>query len=75
MSEREDKAPPPLVQTAPWGYVRLRLESYSPTYPAAWHARLVATRWRQVFVYLMHEPTAPGYARALLDLAPPGPAS
>ena len=26
LSEREDNAPPPLVETAPWGYVRLRLE-------------------------------------------------
>jgi uncharacterized protein YecE (DUF72 family) len=25
LSEREDGAPPPLVETAPWGYVRLRL--------------------------------------------------
>jgi len=24
LSEREDNAPPPLVETAPWGYVRLR---------------------------------------------------
>ena len=29
LSEREDNAPPPLVETAPWGYVRLRLEAYS----------------------------------------------
>src|SRR5581483_10808177 len=29
LSEREDNAPPPLVETAPWGYVRLRLEEYS----------------------------------------------
>ena len=28
LSEREDNAPPPLVETAPWGYVRLRLETY-----------------------------------------------
>ena len=27
LSEREDNAPPPLVETAPWGYVRLRLEN------------------------------------------------
>ena len=26
LSEREDNAPPPLVETAPFGYVRLRLE-------------------------------------------------
>jgi hypothetical protein len=31
LSEREDNAPPPLVETAPWGYVRLRLESIPMT--------------------------------------------
>jgi len=76
LSEREDSAPPPLVETAPWGYVRLRLEHYSVADLASWHARLAATAWREVHVYFMHEPTAPGYARALLDLArPPAPAS
>lgn len=69
VSEREDSTPPPLVETAPWGYVRLRLESYSPADLEAWAARLAATGWQEVHVYFMHEPTAPGYARALLDLA------
>ena len=35
LSEREDNAPPPLVETAPWGYVRLRLEDYCGRRPAA----------------------------------------
>ena len=34
LSEREDNAPPPLVETAPWGYVRLRLESTRTTISA-----------------------------------------
>src|SRR3954462_11018932 len=29
LSEREDNAAPPLIETASWGYVRLRLENYS----------------------------------------------
>jgi uncharacterized protein YecE (DUF72 family) len=68
-SEREDNAPPPLVETSPWGYVRLRLENYSDADLAAWAERLAATRWQQVYVYFMHEPTAPGYAAALTRLA------
>ena len=68
-SEREDNAPPPLVQTAPWGYVRLRLEHYSDDDLKQWAARLDATSWQQIHVYFMHEPTAPGYARALMDFA------
>jgi uncharacterized protein YecE (DUF72 family) len=70
-SEREDNAPPPLVETAPWGYVRLRLETYSDDDLKQWAARLEATSWRQVHVYFMHEPTAPAYARALMTFASP----
>lgn len=70
LSEREDSTPPPLVQTAPWGYVRLRLESYSEADLAAWAERLAATSWQEVFAYFMHEPTAPAYAAVLLAKLP-----
>jgi uncharacterized protein YecE (DUF72 family) len=71
LSEREDNAPPPLVETAPWGYIRLRLESYSEAELHAWAERLGATGWREIFVYFMHEPTAPAYARSLMGFAAP----
>jgi uncharacterized protein YecE (DUF72 family) len=67
VSEREDNAPPPLVETAPWGYVRLRLESYSEEDLRKWAERLAATAWRESYVYFMHEPTAPEYARRLMQ--------
>ena len=69
LSEREDNAPPPLVETAPWGYVRLRLETYSDDDLRKWARTLEATSWRQIHVYFMHEPTAPAYARALMGFA------
>jgi len=68
LSEREDNAPPPLVETAPWGYVRLRLETYSEADLQQWAARLAATAWREIYVYFMHEPTAPAYAQTLMRL-------
>jgi uncharacterized protein YecE (DUF72 family) len=68
LSEREDNAPPPLVETASWGYLRLRLESYSDADLQAWAKRLAATGWKETFAYFMHEPTAPAYAKALTDL-------
>jgi uncharacterized protein YecE (DUF72 family) len=68
-SEREDNAPPPLVETAPWGYVRLRLETYSDDDLRQWARRLEATSWSDVHVYFMHEPTAPAYARTLMQFA------
>jgi uncharacterized protein YecE (DUF72 family) len=67
LSEREDNAPPPLVETAPWGYVRLRLETYSDDDLKQWARRLEATSWREIHVYFMHEPTAPAYAQTLMQ--------
>jgi uncharacterized protein YecE (DUF72 family) len=69
ISEREDGAPPPLVETAPFGYVRLRLETYSEHDLGQWARKLAATGWRETFVYFMHEPTAPAYAAMLMRLA------
>ena len=69
LSEREDNAPPPLVETAPWGYVRLRLEAYAEADLGHWARTIASTAWRETFVYFMHEPTAPAYARALMESA------
>jgi uncharacterized protein YecE (DUF72 family) len=69
LSEREDNAPPPLVETADWGYVRLRLESYSDAELEKWAQRLAERPWREVYVYFMHEPTAPAYAQMLTRFA------
>jgi uncharacterized protein YecE (DUF72 family) len=66
LSEREDALPPPLVETTAWGYIRLRLEQYSDADLRVWAERLMGTNWQQVFVYFMHEPTAPAYAAALM---------
>jgi uncharacterized protein YecE (DUF72 family) len=72
LSEREDNAPPPLVETAAWGYVRLRLETYSDADLAQWAARLAGTAWEEAYVYFMHEPTAPAYAATLMRAARSG---
>jgi uncharacterized protein YecE (DUF72 family) len=68
LSEREDHVPPPLVETAPWGYLRLRMERYEEAELAQWVRRIAATRWHDTHVYFMHEPTAPGYAATLRRL-------
>jgi uncharacterized protein YecE (DUF72 family) len=69
LSEREDNAPPPLVETTSWGYVRLRLETYTDADLKTWVRRLQETKWRETFVYFMHEPTAPEYAAKLMRFA------
>ena len=47
----------------------------NPADLATWAGRFAATRWDEVHVYFMHEPTAPGYAASLLALAAAGRAS
>lgn len=69
LSEREDNEPPPLVETAPWGYVRLRLETYADQDLERWARRLADTGWKETYVYFMHEPTAPAYAQTLMRFA------
>src|SRR5256885_4467944 len=69
LSEREDNAPPPLVETAPWGYVRLRLETYAVADLEHWARRLEPTKWAEAYAYFMHEPTAPAYAQTLMRFA------
>jgi uncharacterized protein YecE (DUF72 family) len=69
LNEREDHAPPPLVETTDWGYLRLRLEQYNEADLARWLERTAATRWSQAHAYFMHEPTAPAYAQTLMRLA------
>jgi uncharacterized protein YecE (DUF72 family) len=67
LSEREDSAPPRFAETASWGYARLRMEQYAETDLRGWADRFRATGWQQIYVYFMHEPTAPAYARALME--------
>ena len=69
VSEREDSAVPALIETATWGYVRLRLESYSQEALAAWAERLLGTGWLAIHAYFMHESTAPAYAQTLMACA------
>ncbi len=69
LSEREDATPPPMIETAPWGYLRLRLENYSEDDLRHWAERLAASGWSDAFVYFMHEPTAPEYAKTLMRVA------
>ena len=56
------------MQTAPWGYVRLRLEEYSESDLETWVSKLKETGWREIYAYFMHEPTAPPYAQTLMRL-------
>jgi uncharacterized protein YecE (DUF72 family) len=62
----------PLVDTADYGYFRLRDEGYESADLERWAGELAARRdrWREAFVYFKHEEAGKGpeFARALTDI-------
>jgi len=66
---------PPLVPTAPFGYLRLRRPEYGPAELAAWAARIREQPWERAFVFFKHEDEArgPRFAVALAGLVAPSP--
>lgn len=65
-----DEGATPLIATAPWGYLRLRRETYSEPELAAWSECIVEPGWDDVFVFFKHEEegTGPEQARQFMDL-------
>ena len=51
---------PPLVDTAPFGYVRMRRADYSAGELATWAERLRQRTWQTVFVFFKHEDAGAG---------------
>jgi uncharacterized protein YecE (DUF72 family) len=60
-----------LVNTAPWGYVRLRRVDYTDKQLEEWIARLRAQRWKEAYVFFKHEDaaTGPKLAARFLEIA------
>ncbi len=68
-ADTDERADPPLVATADWGYLRLRREAYGERDLATWCERIRAQPWREAWAFFKHEDAgaAPRLARALLD--------
>ena len=60
-----------IVETAPWGYLRLRKTEYGEEAPAEWAARVGDSGWERAFVFFKHEDEADGpiAAQRFLQLA------
>jgi uncharacterized protein YecE (DUF72 family) len=65
----EGEAPPRLLATAPWGYLRLRRPGYAAADLAGWLERIRETGWGEVYVFFKHEDEAAGPRLALELLA------
>jgi uncharacterized protein YecE (DUF72 family) len=73
-SDTEETGEPPLPETAPMAYLRLRRQDYDDAALAHWLGRLRAGRWERAFVYFKHEDeaTGPRLAARFLELAREG---
>jgi uncharacterized protein YecE (DUF72 family) len=60
-----------LVDTAKWGYFRLRREKYTTRQLADWIRKIKAQNWIEVYVFFKHEDSAtgPALAKRFLELA------
>jgi uncharacterized protein YecE (DUF72 family) len=58
-----------IVPTTNWGYLRLRSGDYTDRQLADWVKKIKAQKWREAYVFFMHEETASGpeFARRLLE--------
>ncbi len=60
VSDREPGSSPDVVNTAPWGYLRLRRPGYTDADLAVWHERIAGQGWDDVYVFFKHEDEAAG---------------
>ena len=69
-AEAEDGIEVPLIETADWGYLRLRMVKYSDADLKRWIRKVRRKKWKEVFVFFKHEEKATGakFARRFLEL-------
>jgi uncharacterized protein YecE (DUF72 family) len=70
VADAEDLPAAELINTAGWGYVRLRREDYTPESLQAWLDRIRAQNWSEAYILFRHEDAGagPAFARQMLDL-------
>jgi len=69
----QERLPPVIAQTAPFGYARLRREEYGPEELASWAERLQEARWGDLYVFFKHEDAGAGprLAKSFSELLDP----
>ena len=60
VSDTDDNPDPPLIESADWGYFRLRRGGYEPAKLTEWIERIRSTGWKEAFVFFKHEDDGAG---------------
>src|SRR5262245_3910454 len=71
IADMDDSPPPAVVNTAGWGYVRLRRKRYTRKQLREWIQKLKSQNWKEACVFFKHEETGTGprFATRFLELA------
>jgi uncharacterized protein YecE (DUF72 family) len=54
-----------IINTAPWGYLRLRRSNYTDPDLSQWLEKILAQKWEKAFVFFKHEQEAKGPEMAI----------
>ncbi|MFA4901557.1 MAG: DUF72 domain-containing protein [Desulfobaccales bacterium] len=54
-----------IINTAPWGYLRLRRSDYTDADLSQWLEKILAQKWEKAFVFFKHEEEAKGPEMAI----------
>jgi uncharacterized protein YecE (DUF72 family) len=54
-----------IINTAPWGYLRLRRSEYTDADLSQWMERILSQKWKRAFVFFQHEEEARGPETAM----------
>ena len=54
-----------IINTAPWGYMRLRRSDYTDADLSQWIERILSQKWKRAFVFFKHEEGAKGAEMAM----------
>jgi uncharacterized protein YecE (DUF72 family) len=54
-----------IIDTAPWGYLRLRRSDYTDADLSQWMERILSQKWERAFVFFKHEEEAKGPEMAM----------
>jgi uncharacterized protein YecE (DUF72 family) len=54
-----------IINTSPWGYLRLRRSDYTDADLSQWMERIISQKWQKAFVFFKHEEEAKGPEMAM----------
>ncbi len=65
LADADENPATEIINTAPWGYLRLRRSDYTAADLSQWLEKILAQKWEKAFVFFKHEAGAQGAEMAL----------